>query len=109
MDEEPQSPQEPPMIPRGKLWASLAIPPVICVIGTLAAGSAYAGNSYGFEFLYVLPVGLLAILIGLGFFIQAWRVRYRGRSLALTASGYFFGQIILCLTLWFGTCMLFAG
>lgn len=107
MEEEPRIPQEPPPIPRGKLWASLVTPPGISVIGTLVAGAYATQNSYGIEFLFVLPLGLLAILVCLAFFISAWRVRYRGRSLVLTGFGFLLGQIIVCLTLWFGTCMVF--
>jgi hypothetical protein len=50
---------------------------------------------------------LLTILCCLVTFISAWKVRYRGRSLVLTSIGYVLGQIILCLGLWFGTCLLF--
>lgn len=105
MNEAPEIPAPPPQVPKGGLWASLAIPPGLTVIGTFVAGSYYNPSRYGTEFLLVLPVGLLAILICLCFFIVSWRVRYRGASLVLTSIGYLLGQIILCLALWYGGCM----
>ncbi|MGL5018850.1 MAG: hypothetical protein ACRDBP_12000 [Luteolibacter sp.] len=33
--------------------------------------------------------------------------RYRGRSLVFLTFAYFFGQIIICLSLWLGSCLLF--
>lgn len=107
--EEPEVPTPPPEVPKNKLWATLLIPPVLTVIGTFVAGATYNSNNYGMEFLAVLPVGLLTILCCLITFINAWKVRYRGRSLVLTSIGYVLGQIILCLGLWFGTCLLFVS
>lgn len=106
MNEAPEVPAPLPEVPKNKLWAWLLTPPVVTVIGTFVAGGTYNSNSYGIEFLVVLPVGLLAICCCLVAFINAWKVRYRGRSLILTSIGYFLGQIILCLGLWFGACML---
>lgn len=107
MNEVPEVPAPPPEVPKNKLWASLSIPPAVTVMGTFLAGGAHTPSSYGIEFLFVLPVGLLTILCCLVTFINAWKVRYRGRSLVLTSIGYVLGQIILCLGLWFGTCLLF--
>jgi len=106
MNEAPQAPLPPPEIPKGGLWASLTIPPLLTVIGTFVAGRNYNPSSYGTKFLFVLPVGLLAILICLCFFVVTWRVRYRGVSLVLTSIGYLLGQIILCLALWYGGCVI---
>lgn len=106
MNDIPPFPAPPPEIPKGKLWAALSIPPVVTVIGTFVAGSSTNPNSYGIELLFVLPLGLLAIVVCLCYFVSAWKVRYRGRSLVLTSIGYFLGQIILCLALWYGSCFL---
>lgn len=106
MNDAPEIPAPPPEVPKNKLWASLSIPPVVTLIGTLVTGGTYDPHNYGIEFLFVLPLGLLAILGCLGLFISAWKVRYRGRSLVLTSIGYVLGQIVLCLGLWFGTCLL---
>lgn len=101
---EPEIPPPPPEIPRGRLWASLGIPPVITIIGTIILSLAFGDRNYGIEILWMLPVSLLAIIVCLVYFILAWRVRYRGRTLVLTAIGYFLGQVILCLCVWFGCC-----
>lgn len=106
MNEAPEFPVPPPEIPKGKLWMSLAAPPVMTSILTMVIGGVYDRNGYGQEFLLVLPVGLLTILFCLASFVSAWKVRYHGRSLVLTSIGYFLGQIILCLALWFGGCVL---
>lgn len=106
MNEPPEVPAPPPEVPKNKLWASLLVPPVLTVIGTFVVGGTYNSNNYGIEFLCVLPLGLLTILCCLVIFVRAWRVRYRGQSLVLTSIGYVLGQIILCLGLWFGACML---
>ena len=105
MDEEPEIPAPPPEVPAGKLWTSLIIPPALTVIGTLILSFAFEDSrNYGIEILFMLPVSLIAIITCLVFFILAWRVRYRGRTLVLTAIGYFLGQVILCLCLWYGCC-----
>ncbi len=105
-EESPEVPVPLPEVPRGKLWTALSFPPVITFISSLMAGSVATPADYNIEYLYVLPVGLIAIIIALVLFIRAWRVRYHGRSLVLTSIGFFLGQIILCLSLWFGCCML---
>ena len=105
MNEEPELPPPPPEVPTGRLWRSLLMPPILTITGTLIVGLiAKGGRNYGAEILLMLPVGLIAIIVGLVFFIRAWRVRYRGRTLVLTAIGYFLGEIILCLCLWYGCC-----
>lgn len=106
MNEAPEVPTPPPEIPKGQLWTSLVAPPVMTLILTMVIGATYKRTGYGEEFLLVLPVGLLTILFCLATFVSAWKVRYRGRSLVLTSIGYFLGQIILCLGLWFGGCFL---
>lgn len=98
-------PQEPPQIPRGKLWASLLVPPLFSVLLTAILAGATRHN-YGEGGLAVLPLGLIAIITCLFPFLACLRVRYRGTSVTLLGWGYFLGQIILCLSLWFGTCLL---
>ncbi|BCX48043.1 hypothetical protein HAHE_19510 [Haloferula helveola] len=105
MDEEPEIPAPPPEVPRGRLWGSLVVPPILTVLGTIIlALIGSSGMNYGAEVLLMLPIGLVAIIICLVYFILAWRVRYHGRTLVLTSIGYFLGQIILCLCLWYGCC-----
>jgi hypothetical protein len=106
MDEIPAVPTPPPEIPRGKLWRALLAPSVVTVIGTLIASAAARSNrSYGEELLLMLPIGLVLILLAAIPFSKALGVRYRGRSLVLTTIGFILGQIILCLGLWFGCCL----
>jgi hypothetical protein len=95
MNEAPEVPLPPPEIPKGKLWAALSVPPVVTVIGTFVAGSSLSTGGYGIEFLFVLPVALLAIVACLCHFVSAWKVRYRGRSLVLASIGYFLGRILV--------------
>jgi hypothetical protein len=107
MEEVPEVPTPPPEIPKGKLWTALLLPPVIMCFGSLIAREAASRSSgYGEEFLVMLPVGLVAILATSVLFVRAWRVRYHGRSLVLTTLGYILGQIILCLAVWFGCCLI---
>lgn len=74
------------------------------VIGTTILALIYGDQAYPLQILWILPIGLVAIIACLVFFILVWRLRYRGRTLVLTAIGYFLGQVILCLGLCFGCC-----
>jgi cell division protein FtsW (lipid II flippase) len=107
MEEAPETPAPPPEIPKGKLWTALLLPPAIMCFGSLIARDAASRSlSYGEEFLVMLPVGLVTILATAVLFVQVWRIRYRGRSLVLTTLGYILGQIVLCLAVWFGCCLI---
>ncbi|MEK7951391.1 hypothetical protein [Luteolibacter soli] len=107
MEEAPEVPTPPPEIPKEKLWLALLLPPAIMCFGSLIARNAAAhSSSYGTEFLVMLPVGLVAILVTSVLFVRAWGVRYSGRSLVLTTIGYILGQIVLCLAVWFGCCLI---
>jgi hypothetical protein len=107
MEEAPEVPAPLPEIPRGKLWTALLLPPGIMCIGSLIARDVASRSvSYGEEFLVMLPVGLVTILVTAVLFVRAWGVRYSGRSLVLTTLGYILGQIILCLAVWFGCCLI---
>lgn len=107
MEEAPQVPPPPPEIPKEKLWTALFLPPVVMCIGSLIArAAALRSPNYGMELLVMLPVGLVTILATAVLFVRAWGVRYSGRSLVLTTIGYILGQIVLCLAVWFGCCLL---
>lgn len=106
MEQAPEVPTPPPEIPKGKLWTALLLPPVIMCIGSLLIALGRRQSSYGEEFLVMLPLGLAAILVTSVLFVRVWRVRYHGRSLVLTTLGYILGQIILCLAVWFGCCLI---
>lgn len=106
MQEIPEIPSPPPEVPKGKLWVSLLMPPAVTVLLTFFTGITIDLRNYGIEFLYILPFCLVAIVFGQFAFTSAWRTRYRGRTLVLTSIGYFLGQIVLCLGLWFGCCLI---
>ena len=103
-DEEPQVPQPLPEIPRGRLWASLLVPPLLTVASTAVLVQKTV-NDYGIGGLGVLPLGLIAVIVCLFPFLRALRVRYQGRSVTLLGWGFFIGQIVICLTVWYGTCL----
>ncbi|MEP4076591.1 hypothetical protein [Haloferula sp.] len=100
-------PLDPPEIPKGKLWASLTIPPLVTVFCILFV-SALPDPDYGpfgIGTFFILLVDLVTIIICLVIFIRAWRVRSHGRGLVLTSIAYFLGQVIICLCVWFGCCL----
>lgn len=112
-EENLPTPQEPPQVPRGKLWAALLAPPlltgglnlIIAALGaTGALGGSGADNAIGLS-MCLLPVGLLVIIICLIPFVACLRVRYHGRSVVLSGIGYFIGQVVICFAIWFGTCL----
>lgn len=109
MNDEPEIPAPLPRIPRGKLWASLAIPPAATFIANCITGLNWSRNDYGASFLWV-PILSLILTIGFLFsFNSALRPRYQGRSAILLGFFYFIGQIVVCLAVWFGSCFIFAS
>ncbi len=107
MDEAPQIPQPVPEVPRKALWISLALPPAATLLGNLLAAGIRHRDDYGITFLGV-PVLVLFLILGFLFmFKKAVGTRYRGRSLVYLNIAYFLGQIIVCLALWVGSCLLF--
>lgn len=107
MSDELPIPQPVPEIPRGRLWSCLVIPPVM----TLLANGIIAilGRNGGPAFASLgIPVVMFFVIIGLTqHFHDTINKRYQGRSLVFLNFAYFLGQIIVCLTLWFGSCVLF--
>ncbi len=107
MSEELPIPEPVPEISRRRLWSSLAIPPVMTLlangmIAIIAKGGGSASASLG------IPVVMFFVIIGLTqHFHDTISKRYRGRSLIFLNFSFFLGQIIVCLTLWFGSCALF--
>ncbi|MBB5353274.1 hypothetical protein HNR46_003529 [Haloferula luteola] len=100
---EPIPPDQPPEIPRGKLWVSLGLPPLLAFVlpWTLAFSR---GDSDAILMIPVLVLGSILVLSPL--FGRAVRVRYRGGSLAWLIFCYWLGEGILCLSLMFGACVL---
>jgi hypothetical protein len=107
MNEEAPVPQPVPEIPRGPLWRCLAIPPVLTLLANgLIAIVGRSGDAASIS-LAVPPVMFFVILGLTRHFHDTISKRYQGRSLVFLNFAYFFGQIIVCLALWFGSCVLF--
>ena len=107
MDEEPMVPVPVPQIPRVPLWTTLAIPPVVTLVTNTAIGLlSRNGGDGGFSLL--IPPIMFFVIIGLCIkFNSLVKQRYKGRSLVFLNVAYILGQIIVCLTLWIGSCALF--
>lgn len=106
MDEVPQAPQPVPTIPRGTLWISLLLPPFATVAVNLMLGLTHARGS-GQNILLVTPWLAFFVIIGcMTNFVPAVGMRYHDRSQVILSSFYFMGQIIVCLALWIGSCLL---
>lgn len=106
MDEKPEIPEPVPQVPRGALWRALAIPPVVTFFGNMLIG--LGGRDYSDLTITLLPLVVCSvILIYAVFFNLAVGQRYRGTSLVFLRLSYLFGQIIVCLALWIGSCALF--
>lgn len=105
-DPELPRPLPTPEIPKTRLWIALSIPPVAILIGNLIVSFDQSPDPYGASYLGV-PIVVFFIILGLlPVFHQAMKNRYCGRSLVFLDFAYFFGQIILCLSLWVGSCLL---
>jgi len=106
MREEPPLPQPVPEIPRGPLWYCLAIPPALTVV-TNGLIASFGGTGPAIASL-AIPVVIFFVICGLTqFFNDTITKRYQGRSVVFLNLAYFFGQIIVCFALWFGSCVLF--
>jgi vacuolar-type H+-ATPase subunit I/STV1 len=95
-----------PVVPAGKLWTSLLVPPLAVVLCGLLIG--FIGDRSAKESM-VLSIPLLAgaLILGMSFvFSSAVGQRYRGNSFVFLIFSYIFGQIILGIALWFGSCLI---
>ncbi|MEO7098431.1 MAG: hypothetical protein ABI162_03650 [Luteolibacter sp.] len=108
MNQEPEIPEPVPTIPRGPLWVALAVPSAVTVIANLAIGFLSGRENDLVILPLFLPLVVLFVIIVESFhFDRVVRQRYRERSLLFLNIAYFLGQIIVCLTLWAGSCALF--
>jgi hypothetical protein len=96
-----------PGIPRTPLWIAFSIPPLAILAGNLIVSFDQNPDPYGSSYLWVPIVVFFVILGFLPVFHRVMKTRYRGRSLVFLNFAYFFGQIIICLSLWAGSCLLF--
>ncbi len=109
MEEVPQIPRPVPEVPRKALWISLAVPPAATLLGNLIVAGCEPRNNYGTTFLWV-PIVVFFVIFGFLFmFKNAVGTRYRGRSVVYLNIAYFLGQIIVCIVMWVGSCMLIAS
>lgn len=107
MNELPEIPEPGPGPENGKLWVSLFSPPAATLLANCITGLNWSRNDYGVSFLWV-PILSLILTIGFLFrFHSTLRPRYQGRSAILLGFFYFIGQIVVCLAVWFGSCLIF--
>lgn len=105
MNEKPEVPQPVPEIPRIPLWSTLLAPPLMMFLGNMAA-TFVASDRFSVS-LGLLPLMFFVII---GFTVRFNHLvseRYRGRSLVFLNIAFFLGQIIVCIALWFGSCVMF--
>lgn len=106
MNDAPQIPVPPAEVPRGALWMALSVPPAATVMGNAVAG-LISKNSGG-DLILVVPLVVAALVLVFSFvFLSAIRTRYRGSSVGFLYIAYLMGQAVICLALWFGSCLLF--
>ncbi|MEO5914737.1 MAG: hypothetical protein ABIS50_10920 [Luteolibacter sp.] len=105
MNEDPEIPKLVPPIPRGPLWRVLLAPPLVTVGANTIAGLAVSRGQLS-GLLFEVPIGVfIFILIFTGRFSEIVGQRYRGPSLTFLNFSYLFGQIIVCLAVWIGSCV----
>lgn len=108
MNEISQLPAPQPEVPQGALWTALSLPPVATIVANLILSSV-GENLQGVSgwLLLMLFVVFIVILMFTIRFHEIVSRRYQGRSLVFLTFAYFFGQILICLALWIGSCALF--
>jgi len=105
----PSQIETPEPLRRGPLWLILLLPPLLLLVINLVIGATHAKGRYGEGFFNALPVGVLALIVCQVFFSRFIARRYRGRSLVLLSLGYFAGELVVSLAVWFGSCLLFVN
>ncbi|MBC8126323.1 MAG: hypothetical protein H8M99_04145 [Gloeobacteraceae cyanobacterium ES-bin-144] len=100
---------EPPPVPtlsKASLWTVLSIPTLLTLIGNVIVHFTSGDGDYGSNYLVTPMVMFFVILILTPFFNHVVRSRYRGRSLVFLNFGFILGQMMVCLAVWFGSCLL---
>ena len=91
-------------IPKVPLWTTLAIPPVVTLVTNMAIGLLSGDGGISL----LIPPIMFFVIIGFCIkFHSLVKQRYKGRSLLFLNFAYCFGQVIVCLALWLGSCVLF--
>ena len=85
------------------------MPSAAVVLTNLFVVAGPGEGGYGINFLWSVPVGVVAIIGGCIAFAGVIRDCYAGRSKVLLNFGYFLGQIIVCLTVGLGSCLALAS
>jgi len=103
--------ETPEPLPRGPLWLLLVFPPLLLLMVNVVIGVSHLRGRYGEgeAFLDALPVLPLALIVCQVCFSRFLRRRYRGSSLVLLSLGYFIGEMVISLAVWFGSCLLFVN
>jgi hypothetical protein len=107
MSKEPAAPEPWPEVPKGAMWRSLAIPPLVTLAGNLIIVSARDSVLDEAASLLLAAAGFLVIVICLACFNAAVGKRYRGQSKVFLGWFYFLGQVIVCLAIGLGFSFLF--
>jgi hypothetical protein len=105
----PSSSELPPPLPRGPLWRLLLLPPLLVAVINLVIGWVDWQGEYGEGFLIALPIGFFLVIAFQVRFSRFLRRRYRGSSFVLLSLGYFIGEFVVGLAVWFGSCLLFVN
>jgi hypothetical protein len=105
--DEPPLPPPPPKTNLKLLWTSLLVPPAVTAGSNLLIGCCGEVGSYGENMLLSLLVAVLTIFACLFVFLAAIRPRFRGRSAVLLGFAFPVGHIVVCLAVWFGSCIPF--
>lgn len=91
-------------MPRGPLWFFLCLPPMAIILSNVIIWLSGKIGDYGMNYLYSLLVGIVALVGGqIGFSNLVAKHSLGSSKLGLNL-GYFFGEIMVCLALWFGSC-----
>jgi hypothetical protein len=101
---DPSPPEPPPSISRKELWSALILPPLAVVLMNWVAAQIYK-EPIGAFFAFTLPVGALFILMMTLWFVCIIRPRFTGASFVFLCLGYLLGEVVICLSLWSGTCL----
>jgi hypothetical protein len=100
MEERPPDvPQPIPEIPKGALWLSLGIPPVVALLASTVIAIFHEYDAVPFS---AAVVCILTAMRGLGEFDGLIARRYQGNSAIFLSWAYFLGQAIVCAALGIG-------
>jgi hypothetical protein len=105
----PSQIETPEPVPRGRLWMLLLTPLGLVLLINLVIGLSDLKGGYGEGFLIVPVIGLFVLIVCAVNFSRFMRHRYRGTSLVLVSLGYFMGEAVIGLAVWFGSCLLFVN